>query len=107
MAQRSLYVVTKVYYGSYPGLAKVARGTIAMLRFPRVVHGTMVPLAPCEPRRVTTLIFHSSEQGTLPTGSLISKQVVPYRTRGGTSCPVVSTPKTQSLADSSMTNHKL
>jgi hypothetical protein len=49
---------------------------------------------------------HSSEQGTLPTTSLISKQAVPYRTHGGTCCPGVSTPKIWSLADSSMTNHK-
>jgi hypothetical protein len=27
----------------------------------KVVHGTMAPLAPCEPRQVTTLISHSSE----------------------------------------------
>jgi hypothetical protein len=65
---------------------------------------TMTPLALCEPRRVTTLISHSSEQGTLPTTSLISKQDIPYQTRGGTCCPRVSTPKTRSLADSSMTN---
>jgi hypothetical protein len=58
------------------------------------------------PSRVTTPIFHSSEQGTLPIASLIRKQVVPYRTRGGACCPRVSTPKTQSLADLSMTNHK-
>jgi hypothetical protein len=92
--------------GCMPGLAKVVRSTIAMLRFPRVVRGTMTPLAPCEPRRVTTPISHSYEQDTLPTISLISKQVIPYRTRGGTCYPRVSTPKTRSLADSSMTNHK-
>jgi hypothetical protein len=92
--------------GHIPGLAKVVCGTIAMLRFPGVVHGATAPLAPCEPRRVTTSISHSSEQDTLSTASLISKQAVPYRTRGGTCCPGVSTPKTQSLEDSSMTKHK-
>jgi hypothetical protein len=92
--------------GHMPGLAKVVHGTIAMQRFPRVVCSTTAPLAPCEPRQVTTLISHSSEQGTLPTASLISKQVVPYQTRIGTCCPGVSTPKTRSLADSSMTNYK-
>jgi hypothetical protein len=92
--------------GRMPGSAKVVHGTIAMLRFPGVVRGTMAPLAPCQPRRVTMPISHSSKQGTLPTASLISKQVVPYRTRGGTCCPGLSTPKTQSLADSSMTIHK-
>jgi hypothetical protein len=65
---------------------------------------TMTPLAPCEPRRVTMPIFHSSEQGTLPTASLISGQAVPYQTRGSTCCPGVSTPMTQSLADLSMIN---
>jgi hypothetical protein len=89
------------------GLAKIVRVTIAMLRIPRLVHGTTAPLAPCESRRVTTPIFHSFEQGTLPTASLISKQVITYQTRGDTCCPRVSTPKTRSLADSSMTNHKL
>jgi hypothetical protein len=93
--------------GRMLGVAKVVCGTIAMLRFPEVVRGTTAPLAPCEPRRVTMLISHSSEQGTLSTASLISKQAIPYRTRGGTCCSGVSTPKTQYLADSSMTNHKL
>jgi hypothetical protein len=92
--------------GRMPGLAKVVRGTIAMLRFPRVVRGTTTPLALCEPRRVTTPISHSSEQDTLSTTSLISKQAIAYRTCGGTCCPGVSTPKTRSLADSSKCNHK-
>jgi hypothetical protein len=93
--------------GRMRGLAKVVRSTIAMLRFLGVVHGTTTPLAPCDPRFVTTPISHSSEQGTLPTTSLISKQVVLYWTRGNTYCHVVSPPKTRSLVDSSMTNHKL
>jgi hypothetical protein len=65
----------------------------------------MTPLAPCEPRWVTTPISYSSKQDTLPTSSLISKQAVPYRTRGDTYFPGLSTPMTQSLADSSMTTH--
>jgi hypothetical protein len=88
-------------------LAKVVCGTIVMLKFSGVVHGNMTPLTPCEPRRVTTPIFYSFEQDTFSTASLISKQIVPYRTRGSTHCPGVSTPKSQSLADLSMTNHKL
>jgi hypothetical protein len=48
---------------------------------------------------------HSTEHNTQPIAYLISKQVVPYRTRGGTCCPKVSTSKIPSLADSSMTNH--
>jgi hypothetical protein len=58
--------------GHMSDLAKVVRGTIAMLRFSRVVRSTTVSLAPCEPMRVTTPISHSSEQDTLLTGSLIS-----------------------------------
>jgi hypothetical protein len=77
-----------------------------MLRFPGVVRGTTTPLAPCEPRRVTTLISHSSEQSTLPITALISKQVIPYRTHGDTCYLGVSSHKTRSLTDSSMTNHK-
>jgi hypothetical protein len=49
---------------------------------------------------------HSTEHDTQPIAYLISKQAVPYRTRGGTCCPGVSTPMTRSLVDSSMTNHK-
>jgi hypothetical protein len=48
---------------------------------------------------------HSTEHDTQPIAYLISKQVVPYRTRGGTCCHVVSTPKIWSLADLSTTNH--
>jgi hypothetical protein len=92
--------------GHMQGLAKVVHSTIAMLGFPGVVRGTTTHLAPFEPRWVTTQISHSSEQDTLPTTYLISKQAVSYQTCGSTCCPGVSTPKTRSLADSSMTNNK-
>jgi hypothetical protein len=69
-------------------------------------HDTTTPLAPCEPRQVNTIISHSSEQDTLSTTSWIIKQSIPYWTCGSTYCPGVSTPKTRSLADSSMTNHE-
>jgi hypothetical protein len=49
--------------------------------------------------------LHSTEHDTQPISFLISKQVIPYQTRGSTCCPGVSTPKIQSLADSSMTNY--
>jgi hypothetical protein len=68
-------------------------------------NGTTTPLTLCKPRRVTTPISHSSVQGSLSTTSLISKQVVPHQTYGGTCYPGVSTPKTLCLADSSITNH--
>jgi hypothetical protein len=40
---------------------------------------------------------------TLPTTFLMSRQVVPYQTRGAICCSRVSTPKIRSLADSSIT----
>jgi hypothetical protein len=49
---------------------------------------------------------HSTEHDTPPIAYLISKQVISYRTHGITCCPGVSTPMTQSLVDSNMTNHK-
>jgi hypothetical protein len=48
---------------------------------------------------------HSTEHNTQPIARLISKQAIPYRTRGGICYPGVCTPKIQSLADSSLTNH--
>jgi hypothetical protein len=45
---------------------------------------------------------HSIEHDTQPIAYLISKQAVPYQTRGGTCYPGVSTPKIRSLADSSL-----
>jgi hypothetical protein len=56
--------------------------------------------------QITSCIFpHTAEQDSQPTAALISKQDVPYRSCSGTCCPGVSTPKTRSLADSSMTIH--
>jgi hypothetical protein len=48
---------------------------------------------------------HSTEHDTQTIAYLISKQVVPYRTRGGTCCPGGSAPEIRFLADSSMTSH--
>jgi hypothetical protein len=48
---------------------------------------------------------HSTEYDTQPIAYLISKQAVPYRTRGGTCCPRESTSKIRCLADSSMISH--
>jgi hypothetical protein len=105
MAQRSLHAVTKVYCESY---AKLSKGSTQYHSIAKVSWGsrrTTAPLAPCEHGRVTTPNSHSSEQGTLPTTSLTSKQAVPHQTHGGTCCPGVSTPVTRSLADLSITNH--
>jgi hypothetical protein len=90
--------------GHVIGFARVVHDTLAMLRFPRVVRGTVAPLAPCRLGQITVPIpTHPSK--TLPTTPLISKQVVPYWTCGGTGCSGVSTTKIRSLADSSMANH--
>jgi hypothetical protein len=48
---------------------------------------------------------HSTEQDTQPIAFQIGKQVIPYRTRGGTCCPGVPTPEFWTLADSSATCH--
>jgi hypothetical protein len=48
---------------------------------------------------------HSNEHDTHPIAYLISKEAVPYQTRGDTCYPRVSTPKIRSLVDSKMTNH--
>jgi hypothetical protein len=81
--------------GRMPGLAKVVRSTIAMLRFPGVVTVPR-PLL----HRVSWVSNYTNfsliRAGTLPTTSLIIKQVVPYRIRGDTCYPGVSTPKTRS-----------
>jgi hypothetical protein len=46
-----------------------------------------------------------TKHDTLPIAFLISKQDIPYWTRGDTCCPRVSTPKIRSLADLSTTCH--
>jgi hypothetical protein len=56
--------------------------------------------------QITFRVFpHTTEQDSQPTTTLISNQVIPYQTRGGTCYPGMSTPKIRSLGDSSMTNH--
>jgi hypothetical protein len=83
------------------------RSPLAVLRF----FAQMSPLAPCglgNSQSVVTkndAIPHSTEQDTQPIAFLISKQAVPYRTRGGICCPRVSTPKIRSLIDLSITYH--
>jgi hypothetical protein len=105
MAQRSLCAITKIYYGSYARLswgstwyhsnAKVSRDSTWY-------HDPSCIMWAWTNDHATS---HSSEQGTLSTSSPISMQAIPYRTRGGTSCPGVSIPKIWTVVDSSMTNH--
>jgi hypothetical protein len=65
---------------------------------------TWAPLAPCGSDHIC-VFSHTTEQNTHHIASLISKQNVPYWTCSGSYCPRVSTPKTRSLTDLSMTNH--
>jgi hypothetical protein len=64
----------------------------------------MAPLAPCGLVGIAIPVPRFW-QDILTRAFLISQQAVPYRTRGGTCCPEVSTPKIWSLADSSKTSH--
>jgi hypothetical protein len=82
--------------------------------YPRVVISSLAKQLEKPPFRHSYTSFgvwprdHSSDQGTLSRfkhDKSSSKQVVPYRTCGGTYCPGLSTPMTQSLADLGMTNH--
>jgi hypothetical protein len=113
MTQRSLHAITKVYYRSMSCFATVSWQTapLAVQRFP--AHSGLF----CTMwfRQFTQNVTktghkdkshpHSIEHNTQPIAYLISKQAIPYRTRGGTCCPGVSTPITRSLIDSSMTYH--
>jgi hypothetical protein len=74
------------------------KAPLAVLKFPK-----KAPLAPCGSHAKHRVIPHSPEQDTLPIVFLISKQVIPYQTHGGTYCPGVSTPKFRSLVD--LSNH--
>jgi hypothetical protein len=67
----------------------------------------MAPLAPGGINEVLAVPLRSTKSDTLSKVFLISKQVVPYQTPGGTCYPGGSTSKNRSLADSSKTNHKL
>jgi hypothetical protein len=113
MAHRSLQAVTKVYYKSMSCFATVSWqiAPLVVLRFP--IHSG--PFCTMWFRQFTQNVTktnhkdrshsHSTDHDTQPIGYLISKRVIPYRTRGDSYCPGVSTPMTRSLIDSSMTNH--
>jgi hypothetical protein len=113
IAQRSLHAVTKVYYQSMSCFATVSRQTVPACS--AKVSCTNIPSSTMLLRQFTKYVPktdhnvwchpHSTGHNTQPIVFLISKQAIPYRTCGGTCCPGVSTPKIQSLADSSMTNH--
>jgi hypothetical protein len=64
----------------------------------------MAPLAPCGLIGIAIPVSRF-RQDIRTRAFLISQQAVPYRTRGDTYCPGVSTPTIRSLADLSMTCH--
>jgi hypothetical protein len=107
MAQRSLHAVTKVYYMSMSYFATVSQTNNRRLQYLGFPHKRpLLHHVVQEGHKVCHKVWchsHSTEHDTQHIAYLISKQVVPYRTRGGTCCSGVSTPKIQSLADLSTT----
>jgi hypothetical protein len=107
MTQRSLHVVTKVYYRSMSCFATIS-WTNNLACSAKVSRSTG-PSCTMWVRHFTKYVTnydinpHSTEQDTLFIVFLISKQAVPYWTRGDTCCHGVSTPKIRSLGDSSTT----
>jgi hypothetical protein len=101
MAQRSLHVFTKIYYRSMSCFAMVLWTSGPHLQCKGFPHKCPLLHNVAQEGHKVWCHFHSTEHDTQPIVYLISKQVVPYRTRGGTCCPGVSTPKIQSLPDSS------
>jgi hypothetical protein len=69
------------------------------------VSPTQAPLGQCGSQTKYCVIPDVTEQDIFSIASLISKQVVLYRTCGGTDCSEGPTPKNRSLADSNKTNH--
>jgi hypothetical protein len=78
---------------------------LAMLRFPGVATRYLNLSCTMWAWAKSQANPHSSKQDTQIIVFLISKQAAPYRTRGGTCCPRVSTPKIRCLAYSSTTCH--
>jgi hypothetical protein len=111
MAQRSLYVVTKFRSISYFATVFWQMAPLAVLRFTAYSDPFCTIWFSQFTQNVTKSDHkdmshpHSMEHDTQPIAYLISRQSVPYQTRGDTCCSGVSTPMTQFLADSSMTNY--
>jgi hypothetical protein len=113
MAQRSLHVITKVYYMSMSYFATVSRQTTppVVARFP-AHNGPFCTMWFSQFTQNVTKTDHkdrshphSTEHDTQPIAYLISKKVIPDQTCGGTCCPGVSTLMTRSLPDLSMKYH--
>jgi hypothetical protein len=109
-------LLTKVYYKSISCFAmdSSAKALLAMLRIPHqrpLLHRVVQAY-----HKVCHKVCHmydtnsvanplSIEQDTQHISFLINKQVIPYRTCGGTYCPGVCTPKIRFLANLSTTCH--
>jgi hypothetical protein len=113
MAQRSLHVVTKIYYRSMSSLLQFSTHSgpacgaeVSRTQWPLLHHVVQAVHIECHTdgshRQEPS---HSTEHDTQHIAYLISKQVVPYRTRSDSCCPVVSTPKIRSLVDLSIISH--
>jgi hypothetical protein len=115
MAQRSLHALMKVtpacmscFVLGFPLLGTIeypqSPFAVAKVSLLGTTEYPQTPLAPCGLVGIVIPV-PLFQQDKLTRAFLISQQAVPYQTCGGTCCPGVSTPKTRSLADSSMTSH--
>jgi hypothetical protein len=113
MTQRSLHAVTNVYYRSMSCFATVSRQTVpassakvSCTKRHLLHHVVQAVHKVCHKDRSQSMVPSPLNRARHTAYSIpISKQVVPYLTRGGTCCLGVSTRKILPLADSSMTNH--
>jgi hypothetical protein len=113
MAQRWLHTIIKVYYRTMSCFAMVPRRTVpacnakvSHTKWPPLHHMVQAVHKDCHKDWSQSMVPSPLNRAWHTAYSLpISKQTVPYRTRGGTSCPVVSTPKIRYLADLSLTIH--
>jgi hypothetical protein len=113
MSQRSLYAVINVYYISMSWFTIVSGRNGPHLQCHDFSHKRpflhhVVQTDHKVWSKINHKVWchpHTTEHDTQPIVLLISKQAIPYRTRGGTCCSGVSTPKIRFLADSSITWH--
>jgi hypothetical protein len=111
VAQRSLHVATNVYYRSISCFDTVSRvdtwyhGPACSAKVSQVDMRYHDPSCTVWAWAKSQANPHSSKQDMLHIVFLISKQIIPYRTRDVTCYPRVSTPNIRSLADSSTTCH--
>jgi hypothetical protein len=116
MVHRSLHAVIKVYCRSMSCFAtnSPAKTPLVVLRIPQ--QRPLLHYVIQADHKVCNKVCHmydtkndanphSTEQDTQAISFLISKQIIPCWTSGGTCCPGVSTPKIRSLANSSTTCH--